>query len=179
MASIPPPKIDTGIDAFCDLLKGMGSGCRGIGRAIAGMIEVPYREERESDAFLGHRLKEIPQDEALARGLLLPLRRFRRGEEVLDIEGFPPVNEDWDQLTEEVWSKGNWPDSFNDPVEAVNRLPDGVAAIYYHGPSMNLVLVGARGEKVGIRSTSLARPGRGLNAEGVRILSLLRRASLP
>jgi hypothetical protein len=121
MASIPPPKNDSGIDAFGDMIENMGAGCRGLGQTLAEMIDVPYQHGRETDAFLGHRLKEVPREDAIAQGLLLlPLRRFRRGDEVIDIEGFPPAIETWELLTEEVWSKDNWPDSFNEPVEAVN-----------------------------------------------------------
>jgi len=50
----------------------------------------------------------------------------------------------------------NWPDNFNKAGEAVAKLPHGITGIYFHIPSLNLILLGPLGEKVGIRSTRLA-----------------------
>ena len=50
--------------------------------------------------------------------------------------------------------KENSPDSYNDISEAINKLGHPVG-IYYHYPTMNLVLLETNGTKIGIRSTSL------------------------
>lgn len=52
----------------------------------------------------------------------------------------------------------HWPDSYNDAFEAAKQITK-LARIYWHGPSLNLVLVDESGKKIGIRSTSLSTFG--------------------
>ena len=52
----------------------------------------------------------------------------------------------------------NWPTSFNDVRGALRRLKK-LAGVYYHYPSMNLVLVDESGKKIGIRSGDLSMLG--------------------
>lgn len=56
--------------------------------------------------------------------------------------------------SDETEDRKNWPTSFNAPLEAMNKIKK-LAGAYYHFPSMNVVLVDASGEQVGIRSIDM------------------------
>lgn len=164
------------IKSFGAMLSGQGNICIQLGKALCHRLSVPYHEAREEERLLGHRLREVPAEEALKQGLL-PTRRFKFPDgRVLDQEEFPPVDLQYDTLTEEVWSHDNTPDSYNDVTSAVQKCSHGITGVYYHRPSMNLVLVNAAGEKIGIRSTALVVPLVGLREDEARLLGKLRRA---
>lgn len=137
-------------------------------RTLAANLGVPYLEEREGERLLGHRLKEVSREAAIEQGLF-PTRRFRAPDgTVLETDEFPDMS--YDQLTEEVWTKENWPSSYNSVQEALQKVPDGITAIYFHKPSLNLVLVAPGGELVGIRRTAFYDPVE------VQALDLLKKA---
>lgn len=149
------------LKSFFEMIAGQSLSCSGIGQALAIRLDVPYLEDRSGERMLGHRLKEVPEAEAIEKGLLLTRQfRFASGE-ILCTDEWPErlFKEENMQLTEEVWTKDNWPDSYNSVGDAVAKLPNGITGIYYHKPSMNLILVGPHGEKVGIRSTALVVMG--------------------
>ena len=52
-------------------------------------------------------------------------------------------------------SETDRPTSYNTMMEAGNKV-DRPVEVYYHPPSMNLVIVAANGEKVGIRSNDIS-----------------------
>lgn len=163
------------IQAFGQMLSGQGSICAQIGKALCYRLNIPYSEDREGEILLGHRLKETSLEEALEKGLL-PTRRFKASDgRILDQDDFPTPINDYEQLTEEVWTRANWPDSFNDVSEAIQKCGDGITGAYFHRPSLNLVLLDKVGKKVGIRSTSLMIPMIGLKEENVKLLGRLRR----
>lgn len=150
------------IQAFGQMITGQGNACVQVGKALCTRLGIPYLEGREVEKLLGHRLSTTPKEEAIAQGLL-PMRRFRLPSgDVLDTDEWPPQG---DQLTEEVWTRDNWPDSFNDVGGAVAKLSAGVAAVYFHRQSLNLVLVAPDGTKVGIRSTAIMKFGVGLHQD--------------
>lgn len=152
------------IKAFGDLLTGLGRGAEGIGRHLAQRLDVPFYEDRD-ERLLGHCLKEDLRrfQELRDKGMLdaselFPTRRFRFATgEILCTNKWPDrlFKEENEQLTEEVWSHDHWPDSCNDIDGAIDKLPSGVTGIYWHAPSLNLILVGPGGVKVGIRSVCL------------------------
>jgi hypothetical protein len=121
-------------------------------RELAERMGVPYLEERRGERCLGHRLKDVSDEEAIKQGLF-PTRRFRSPTgEILETNEWPPMN--YEQLTDEVWTHDNFPTSYNSIQEAVQKLPNGIKAMYYHLVSLTLVLVAPDGELVGIRRSS-------------------------
>lgn len=156
--------MSSSIQAFLDMIEGIGGGCATIGRALAVRLNVPYHEDREGERLLGHRLREVPREEAIEQGLLSQRRYRLPGGDLCDTDEFLSGAE---QLTEEVWTRDNWPTSYNDVPGAIGRLQHGIAGVYFHRPSMNLVLIDSMGEKVGIRSTKLTGPF-GLQTEAIR-----------
>lgn len=161
------------IKAFGAMLEGQGHGCSAIGKALAAGVGVPYHTERESERCLGHRLLNGHPESNRKRDddvEYLPRPLYRLGADVVEtVSGDPPSVDgrfhDVEQLTEEVWTRDNWPDSCNSVALAVAKLLEGIIGVYYHRPSMNLVLVGPQGEKVGIRSTALVAMGEILRAQ--------------
>jgi hypothetical protein len=120
-------------------------------RLLAERLGVPYLEERRGERRLGHRLKEVSDEEAIKQGLF-PTRRFRSPTgEILETNEWPPTN--YEQLTDEVWSRDNFPTSYNTIQEAVQKLPNGIKAMYFHLVSLTLVLVAPDGELVGVRKS--------------------------
>jgi hypothetical protein len=121
---------------------------------LAERIGVPYLAERDHEKLLGHRLKEVPKEEAIKQGLF-PTRRFRSPTgEILETDEFPTM--DHEQLTEEVWTRDHWPtDPNNTVLEALQKVPHGIIAIYYHMTCLNIVLVTPERELIGIRRTAL------------------------
>lgn len=63
---------------------------------------------------------------------------------------------DHEQLTEEVWTREHWPtDPNNTVLEALQKVPRGITAMYFHMTCLNLVLVTPEGDLIGIRRTAL------------------------
>lgn len=154
------------IEGFGKLIAGFGTGATGVGRSLADRLGVPFYEDR-TERCLGCYLQEeknVWRTRSLEPGqTLLPGHLYRYGDSVVDeaemrrrwsAGAFPD-----EQLTEEAWTHDHWPDTSNDIPEAVAKLSKGVTGIYYHGASMNLVLLGADGARVGIRVTAFMRPG--------------------
>jgi len=137
------------LQAFIDHIH---TGPASMAKELAKRLGVPYLEGRQGERLLGHRLKEVSKEDAIKQGLF-PTRRFRTPTgEILETNEFPPM--DHEQLTEEVWTKENWPTSYNSIREAVRKVPHGITAMYFHMPSLNVVLVAPDGELIGIRRTS-------------------------
>jgi len=140
---------------FAGFLQAFQGGSREIGRVIAESIGVPFREDCK-ERLLGYRYAERAEKfievTKEMKAELLPKRRFLVDGDVVESDDQPP-NSEW--LTEGVWSRDHWPDSFNGIREAVDKVEGGVAEIYYHYASMNLVLVDATGQKIGIRSVDI------------------------
>jgi len=147
--------VDTGtLKDFAGFIQASQGGSQEIGRAIAESIGVPFLSRKER--LLGHRYAEraekfIEVTEQMQEELL-PKRHFLVDGDVVESDDRPPNSE---QLTEGVWSRDHWPDSFNGIREAVKKVEGGIAEIYYHYASMNLVLVDATGQKIGIRSVDI------------------------
>jgi hypothetical protein len=169
----PLIKPDRG-SALAASLAGQGPGCILLGKTLAKKIGVPYYEDRMIERFLGHRRKGSEQE------LFLESPRYRYKGEI--IEEWPmapdgravPMNE-VEYLTEEVWSREYWPNTADEVPVAIKRLPDGkVTGIYYHGPSMCLVLLHPGGLKVGIRATSIIHPILGLDKVAVAAIGKLK-----
>ena len=164
-----------GIKDFFAMIGAIGGGCVAIGKALGQKLDVPYMEEREGEKLLGCKLKEGHEGE------LFPTHRYRfPSGEILCTNEWPErlVKEKAEQLTEEVWTKDNWHNSFNDVEGAVQKLPNGIVGVYFHRPSMNLVLVAPGGEKVGIRSTALRKPFRDAGYEACEPLGRLTKATV-
>ena len=121
---------------------------------LAKRIGVPYLVERDYERLLGHRLKDVPEEEAIKQGLF-QTRRFRSPTgEILETDKY--LTMDHEQLTEEVWTRDNWPtDPNNSVLEALQKVPHGIIAIYYHRTCLNIVLVTPERELIGIRRTAL------------------------
>ena len=94
---------------------------------VATRLGIPYEHERESERLLQtrHEGKWVPGE---------------HGGQV------------WDSGKDH--SHDNYPDSFNDVPGALVKIHHPVA-MWYHNPSMNLVILDDSGAKVGIRSTCL------------------------
>jgi len=178
------------IKAFGDMLLGQGNSCATIGKALASRLNVPYHEDRVGGSkLLGYRHSKRSNSgysrgpgakEEDLEGSLLPTHEFKfPNGEILRTTEWPKriFEENAVQLTEEVWEQDPyWPDSFNDVLGAVQKLQHGITGVYHHGPSMNLVLLGPSGEKVGIRSTALSTPFIGLHREQCQHLGKLKKA---
>jgi len=120
---------------------------------LAKRLGVPYLKERNREMLLGHKLIGITRDEAIKQGLL-PTRRFRSPTgKILETNKFPTM--DYEQLTDEVWTRNNFPTSNNSVLEALQKVPNGIIALYWHMTSLNIVLVSPYGDLVGIRRTAL------------------------
>lgn len=158
-----------------------------LARSIAKKLGVPYHEDRVTERFLGHRLKAQPETPILDT----PRYRLKAGrynsspEPGPTLESWPldPKTEvpatmdDVESLTEEVWGRDYWPNTADDPITAVGRLSEGkVEALYYHGPSMCVVLLSPGGLKAGIRAAALIDPTLGPDTAGLAALSKLKRA---
>jgi len=78
------------------------------------------------------------------------------GEQLAKLRDVPYLEEKGKR--EKDGERKNWPTSFNDVYESIERLSK-LAAVYYHYPSMNLVLVDESGEQIGIRSVDLTTFG--------------------
>lgn len=143
------------IQGFFAMLQGQNQSVTSLGRSLATRLGVPYVAERESEKLLGHCYRDASREEALKQGLF-PTRRFKKrcDGSILETDDWPSPLREFDQLTAEVWTRDNWPDNVNDVAGALGRCTTGITAVYYHRPSMCLVVIGASGEKVGIRSTA-------------------------
>lgn len=170
------------IDGFIQMIQGLGAGCEGLGRGLAQHVGVPFYEDRR-ERMLGHCLREkvgVYRRRSLAEidvSELLPTRQFRfKSGEVLCTNDWPSrlFEEENEQLTEEVWTYDHWPDSYNDVEGAVAKLSKGITGVYWHASSLNLVLLGAQGERVGIRSVDLMTPLRSRSGALSLLLTLKR-----
>ncbi len=167
-----------------------GQACQALARMVAKKIGVPYYEDRIVERFLGHRLKNKPGDTTEHPLLDKPLYRIK-GYPDAGIEAGPTL-EAWpddaktgqpaamdkvESLTEEVWGRDYWPNTADDTKKALERLTDNkIAGIYYHGPSMTIVLLHPGGPKIGIRAASIIDPTLGPDKMSVLSLNSLRRA---
>jgi len=161
----------------------------GIGRALCALLEVPYYEDRESEKLLGHRRvrQEALEGSSPVHGArsentleepLLPTREFLLPDgSILCTNVWSEVPADAKQLTEEVWTRDNYPDSYNSIPEAVSKLQHGVKGGYYHKSQANLVLISGTDEKVGIRRAEFILPTRSMLAARIAPLSLLRKVA--
>jgi hypothetical protein len=164
-------------EVFATRLLALAEEHKSVARGLCAMLEVPFLDDRCDEHLQGHRLKEVKREEAIAQGLL-PTRRFKFPDgRVVDQDEFPKMSEDADQLTEEVWSKDNWPDCYCTILEAVQKLPHGVTADllsrgaeehgYFHKHSLNL----------GIRRTQFEIPTRSMLADRIAPLASLKKAA--
>jgi len=163
---------------------------KSVARGLCALLDVPYHEDRETERLLGHRrmrqqtledrsrIYGAPDNDDRLEGPLLPTRLFRMpdGQELAQDE-FPPLDSGAEQLTEEVWTRDHYPDSYNGILEAVTKLPHGVTGGYYHRGQMMLVLISPTGERVGIRRAEFMLPTRSMLAERVAPLAKLRKAA--
>jgi hypothetical protein len=127
-----------------------------LAKTLAQTIGVPYYEDRIVERCLGYRLRSAPEEP------LLDGPRYRYEGETLKAWPIDPSTGKAvplprvEFLTEEVWSRDHWPHTAGTVSEALGNLPDGeIEGLYYHGPSMCLVLLSPEGHKVGIRATAL------------------------
>lgn len=161
-----------------------------LGKALAHRCQVPYHEDRETEKLLGHRLTKVPVEGSTTGSRdasandddapLLPTRVFCfPNGELLHTNEWPKrlFDEHAVQITEEVWTHENWPDSYNNVQDALQKCAHGITGVYYHKPSMNLVILNVTGEKVGIRSSSLVIPFVGLKKEEAFKLGRLKKAA--
>jgi hypothetical protein len=149
-----------------------------LAKTLAQTIGVPCYEDRIVERFLGYRLRSAPEEP------LLDSPRYGYQGETL--EAWPTDSETGkaipiprvEFLTEEVWSRDHWPNTAGTVTEALAELPEGeVEGIYYHGPSMCLVLLSPEGHKVGIRATSLLLSSKlGPDKTAILALGKLKRA---
>ena len=170
------------IELFGCLIHRQGLSCITIGKELAARLEVPYHENRISGGkLLGYKRRVKPWGPGSwssgpgsggeMEGDLLDTQEWQIPDGAIVRSNNPP-GPGTIQLTGEVWEQDPyWPDSFNDITRAMQKCSDGIVGVYWHTPSMNLVLLSASGEAVGIRSTSLTRP-----LEKLRPLAGLRKA---
>ncbi len=172
---------------LANLVGGHGNACVLLGKTLAARIGVPYYEERIIERFVGYRVKSWGKDEQ--HGLLeTPLYRHKKApEDAPPSETWPndPVSQtpapmsDVESLTEEVWSRDYWPHTTDDPASALKRLNDGqITGLYYHGPSMCIVLLHPGGLKVGVRATTIIHHRLGPDKAAVAILAKLKKAAI-
>lgn len=156
--------------------QGVGPACQLMCRVLAQKVGVPYHEDRLVERFLGHRFRDKPETP------FVDGPRYGYQGEVLEAwpnnpeTGKPAAMHEVQFLTEEVWSRDFWPNTADDVAVAVNRLPDGqITGLYYHGPSMTIVLLHPGGVKVGIRALSLIHPQLGPDRKSVVLLDRLKK----
>jgi hypothetical protein len=163
------------------MLGAHGQACIKLAKELSAKIGVPYYDNRITERFLGHRLKNPPGDKT--EHPLLDTPRFKFKGVVSDTWPMDPATgaaaamEDVESLTEEAWSRDYWPNTADDVLTAFKRLPDGaIEGMYYHGPSMCLVLLHPGGPKVGIRAPALINPRTGLDKATIALLGKLKKA---
>ena len=156
-------------------LAAYGPACQLLARTVAQKIGVPYYEDRIVERFLGHRLKEKKDAPFVEKPL------YRHNGEVVEVwptnpeTGKPLAMHQAEVITEEVWARDHWPNTADDVPHGIARLPDGkVAGIYYHGPTMCLVLLHPGGLKIGIRAGSIIDVKMGVDRVAMAALSNLK-----
>jgi hypothetical protein len=150
-----------------------GPACVLMAKALAERLGIPYHEDRLVERMMGYRLKATPN------APLLDGHRYKYNGAVHEAWPIDPATSkpaemhEVEFLTEEVWTRDHWPNTADDVAAAVARLPDGkITGLYYHGPSMTIVLLHPGGLKVGIRAGSIIDPK--LTADKVAIEALKR-----
>lgn len=130
------------INGFLNMLSGQNNNLKGLFIMVAERLGISYKNDCEKDSIvkIRHEGKWVPLGEG----------------------GFT-----WDSGID--YSEENWPDSYNDIDEALNKIHQP-AAMWYHNPSMNLVIMDKSGEKIGIMSTALRHPMLGLHAANIKAL---------
>lgn len=125
-----PDMEDPGVELFLNALVQQSQSLRGYFVAVATRLGIPYEHERETERVVNvrHEGKWVPIDDKGGGGTT------------------------WDSGKDH--SHDNYPDSFNDVPGALAKIHRPVA-MWYHNPSMNLVILDESGAKVGIRSTCL------------------------
>lgn len=154
---------------------------RGAGQGDREEIGVPYYEDRIVERLLGHRPRGLTREQA-SQVPFMEKPQYRYEGQVIEVwpvdkNGIALPMNDVEFLTEEVWSRDYWPNTADDIPTAVRQLPDGkVVGIYYHGPSMCLVLLHPGGMKLGIRATKIIHPKLGVDKDAVAALAKLKKA---
>jgi hypothetical protein len=170
--------------ALANMVSGHGNACIMLAKTFATTIGVPYYEDRITERFLGHRLLSWGKEQ---HGLLeKPLYRHKKAPDDAEpqetwpndpITQTPAPMSDVHFLTEEVWSRDHWPNTSDDPAGAMKRLQDGrITGMYYHGPSMSIVLLHPGGLKIGVRATSIIHHRLGPDKTALAALAKLKKA---
>lgn len=166
----------TSNQAFAAKLQAHGPACTLLAKTIAQQIGVPYHEDRLVERFYGHRMRGQPETPFLEGP------RYGYEGQVYDAwpndpeTGKPAEMHRVQFLTEEVWGRDFWPNTADTVTDAIRRLPDGkITGIYYHGPSMCIVLMHPGGVKVGIRATSIIDPRLGTDKAAMKALGNLKK----
>lgn len=146
-------------------LVGLGPSCILIAKTLAQKIGVPYHEDRIHERFLGHRPISKPGEPERP---LADKAIYKYNGEITEVwptepkTGAPLALHEVEFITEEVWARDYWPNTADDPVKALEHLPGGkIEGMYYHGPTMTIVLLSPSQLKVGIRAASLIHPKMG------------------
>ncbi len=162
--------------ALSQKLQAYGPACILVGKTLAEKLGVPYYEDRITERFLGHRMKGQPES-AFVDGPRYVYKGELRDTWPNDPATGKPVPMYEAQIaTEEVWSRDHWPHTADDATAALKHLPDGkITGIYYHGPSMTLVLLHPGGLKVGIRAAALLHPKLGPDKAAIAALEKLKK----
>jgi hypothetical protein len=163
--------------ALAQRLQKEGPICQDLAKTLAQRIGVPNHEDRLSERLIGYRWRTDPK---------LPLtEKHVYGYEDVMYEDVWPMDPETGKpaemhrvawLTEEVWSRDHWPHTADEPAVAIDRLPDGqVMGLYYHGPSMCLVLLRPDGMRVGIRATTVIHPKLGIDKPTIAAFDKLKK----
>lgn len=131
-----------GIRAFLEAMVQQNKGLQGFFTLIAARLGIPYSHDRENERVIQTR---------------------HEGEWVPGEHG----GKVWDSGKD--YSHDNYPDSFNGVPDALEKIRRPVA-MWYHTPSMNLVILDDSGVKVGIRSTALRIPLIGMHPGNINAL---------
>lgn len=178
---------DPHLKAVGSLIAGQGNGIAAVGKALALRLDVPYHEDREgSGKIIGFQRRVNPMGPGSwsqgpgsggeMEGPVLDIHEWQMPNGSIVPSNNPPSS-DAIQLTGEVWELDSYgPDSYNDVEEAIQKCHGGITGVYWHSRSMNLVLLSASGEAVGIRSTALAVFGLGIKIEPAKLLGKLKKA---
>lgn len=130
------------IRAFFEAMQQQNVNLRRFFTVVAAKLSIPYLQEREGERLLAtrHEGKWVPDE---------------HGGRV------------WDSGKD--FASENGPDSYNSVGTALDKLRRPTA-MWYHNPSMNLVILDESGTKVGVRSVDLRVPLIGLHPGNVRDL---------
>src|SRR5271168_4641892 len=123
-------------ETFATRLQELTDEHKSITAALCRMLDIPHLKDRESERMLGYRRlrKEIldghshiyggPDNPERMEGPLLDTPEYRLPDgTIVATHDWKSLPVDHVSLCEEVWTQDHYPDSYNNILEAVQKLP--------------------------------------------------------